>query len=44
MLNLFAVSAGCTKFDAHSLFSIAQHRWVEQEFSEMLPLYRNSPS
>ena len=37
MLKLFAVSAGCKKFDAHSLFSIAQHRWVEQAIQRDAP-------
>ena len=29
MLNIFTVSVLQKNIDAHSLFSIAQHRWVE---------------
>ena len=48
MLNLFTVSMLQKNFEAHSLFSIAKHRWVEtgsnRQFSELLPLYINRPS
>ena len=37
MLNLFTVSMLQKNFEAHSLFSIAQHRWVEQAIQRDAP-------